>query len=138
MNFLRKLLPDDPTECKNYLSPSTCLTLDNEISGILWVCYYFIFITRILPGGIQFEIHVNVNEEEGDRPDEFNVVAGADDGVQEDVNGLEDTDEEDESFQALPFHLLREDDEDDSSSDDDSSDDDETHVNIDVSLRVVT
>lgn len=136
MNFLRKLLPDDPTECKNYLSPSTCLTLDNEISGILWVCYYFIFITRILPGGIQFEIHVNVNEEGGDRPDELNV-AGAADGVQEDESGTEDTDEDDELFQALPFHLLLEDDEDDSSSDD-SSDDDETHVNIDVSLRVVT
>jgi len=87
MDFIKRILPEDPIETHKYLSPSTCITLDNEISGILWICYYFIFISRLLPGGIQFEVHVDVEEEERLDDDDDVDTDGVDEETSDDEDG---------------------------------------------------
>jgi hypothetical protein len=116
MNFLRKILPEDALESRKYLSPSTAINLDNEICGLLWIAYYFLCIKKILPSGIQFEVHVGVINEEPRRNDE-----PARDDSDDEGQGVDD-DEEDE-------------DEEDEFTDEDE--DDGGHQIFDVNLTVI-
>src|ERR1700712_1012360 len=110
MDFIRRILPDDPFECRKYLSPSTSITLDNEMSGLLWVCYYFICIARVLPGGIQFEIHVNVEPVGRDEDDGNDGAVDDDDDHRREDDNEEDgdeyeTDEDDDEEEGTVTHI---------------------------------
>lgn len=90
MDYVLNLLPDDPIDCRKYLSPSMAISLDNEICSILWVAYSFISMTKVFPAGIQFTIHADF-EERQDHEDE------EDDGQVIDDSSDESSDDDDET-----------------------------------------
>jgi hypothetical protein len=104
MDFIRNHLPDCPLQARKYHCPATALNLDSEIAGVFWIYFCGRTIAQLFPGGIHFEVHVQIEMNENEIAEE---AGHADDERQQQHEEDHDDDDNEEDEIAIAVREQR-------------------------------